>query len=358
MQSLLLARGKILHGVRFRRPALNLSSVRTASNNITPSSSSFLTKLAVVSAGLFGLSWWFIPSAAQSSQKQKSENQEEKLPALSRFRVNPFNNITLHFSGFHFYAHDMTRQVPAEHYCSHLADDVHQCVIYDSERLDARIIGIEYIVPERVFQTLPEEEKKYWHSHAFEVKSGALHDPLLPVTVENAVMTKLVNSYGKTIHTWQVDRGDKLPLGPPQLMMSFTGPNQLHPQLALERDSSGCIVESSAKRRQQRAHIVPNPVVEGADHWKSGTVYQVEMVPRKADKHYNPEGQGEDWRVTLPEPVPSLEAGEETGKGKMKQSAKTHVSVGGLWDGYQVTETTPLGAEACYQRDREGKKKQ
>lgn len=27
---------------------------------------------------------------------------------------------------------------------------------------------------------------------------------------------------GKTFHMWQYDRGDTLPLGPPQLMMSFT----------------------------------------------------------------------------------------------------------------------------------------
>ena len=28
-------------------------------------------------------------------------------------------------------------------------------------------------------------------------------------------MQKLVNTYGKTFHTWQVDRGDTLPLGIP-----------------------------------------------------------------------------------------------------------------------------------------------
>lgn len=29
----------------------------------------------------------------------------------------------------------------------------------------ARLIGIEYIITERLFRELPEEEKKYWHSH-------------------------------------------------------------------------------------------------------------------------------------------------------------------------------------------------
>jgi hypothetical protein len=39
------------------------------------------------------------------------------------------------------------------------------------------------------------------------------------------------NTYGKTFHTWQVDRGDVLPLGPPQLMMSATADGQVQPTL-------------------------------------------------------------------------------------------------------------------------------
>lgn len=29
----------------------------------------------------------------------------------------------------------------------------------------ARLIGLEYIISERLFRELPEQEKKYWHSH-------------------------------------------------------------------------------------------------------------------------------------------------------------------------------------------------
>ena len=38
--------------------------------------------------------------------------------------------------------------------------------------------------------------------------------------------------YGKTWHTWQVDRGDKLPLGILQLMMALTEDGQLDPKVA------------------------------------------------------------------------------------------------------------------------------
>ena len=29
----------------------------------------------------------------------------------------------------------------------------------------ARLIGVEYIISERLFKALPEEEKRFWHSH-------------------------------------------------------------------------------------------------------------------------------------------------------------------------------------------------
>lgn len=37
-------------------------------------------------------------------------------------------------------------------------------------------------------------------------------------------MQDIAPLYGKTYHFWQVDRGDRLPTGPPQLMGSFTSP--------------------------------------------------------------------------------------------------------------------------------------
>ena len=98
---------------------------------------------------------------------------------------------------------------------------MHQCVIYDSDKPNARLIGIEYIVTEKIFKELPEEEKKYWHSHIHEVKSGILVAPLVPDALEHQVMQKLVSTYGKTIHTWQVDK-HSLPLGAPSLMFSNT----------------------------------------------------------------------------------------------------------------------------------------
>lgn len=63
----------------------------------------------------------------------------------------------------------MCGQVVAHHFCSHVSGDMRQCIIYDSNKADAKLIGIEYIISRKLFETLPMEERKYWHSHEFEV---------------------------------------------------------------------------------------------------------------------------------------------------------------------------------------------
>ena len=118
----------------------------------------------------------------------------------------PLAAMSTYLNGFHFYADDMGRQVEAHHFCTHLAHDMHQCVIYDSNKPGARLIGIEYIVSEERFRRLPDEEKRLWHSHHYEVKSGELVAPGIPELAERTYFADLVSTYGKTFHTWQVDR--------------------------------------------------------------------------------------------------------------------------------------------------------
>lgn len=197
----------------------------------------------------------------------------------------PLSAIHAHVCGFHFYSGEMDRQVIAHHYCSHVNDEVMQCVIYDSDKKDAKLIGIEYIISARLFATLPPEEKKLWHSHVHEVKSGQLIAPRLPDAAEKELMEHLVGTYGKTWHTWQVDKDDTLPLGIPRLMMGFTAEGQANPKLVQARDDGYGI--SSAEKKKQREDI-PVPAIDpGADQWQQGKSIQLrehEISPVPAEK--------------------------------------------------------------------------
>jgi hypothetical protein len=172
----------------------------------------------------------------------------------------PIEKIHQHVCGLHYYANDKKRSVVAHHFCTHVNEDMHQCVIYDSDQPNARIIGIEYIITKKKFDTLPFDEKKYWHSHVYEVKSGTLFMPfasMVPRAVQDKVelkeMEHLVNTYGKTWHLWQVDRGDELPLGEPQLMMAYTKDGQMSDETIRDYESKYNI--SLAEKRNLRKDI-------------------------------------------------------------------------------------------------------
>ena len=178
----------------------------------------------------------------------------------------PVNNICEHVAGFHFYSGDIKRQIVAHHFCSVINEDFRQCLIYDSNEKKAKLIGVEYIISEKLYKSLPDDEARYWHSHIYEVKSGMLSCPHIPLIAEKEVMKELISTYGKTIHLWQIDRGDKLPFGPPQLMMAFTEDSQVNWDLIKKRDEA--YNTDSEERRADRADI-PEPVKDlRADGWR------------------------------------------------------------------------------------------
>lgn len=186
----------------------------------------------------------------------------------------PIDAMSTYLNGFHMYADDMGRQVEATHFCIHLEHDLHQCVIFDRNAPDARLIGIEYIISEERFRGLPEDEKRLWHSHHYEVKSGILTAPGIPDMAEHAYFEDLVTTYGKTFHTWQYDRDD-FPYGIPQLMMGFTEDGQASPELIQDRDNR--LGLSTTHKQQNRADIPTPDVAPGANTWESGRTVQTRI---------------------------------------------------------------------------------
>lgn len=185
----------------------------------------------------------------------------------------PIDAISTYLDGFHFQSGDMDTQMEAHHYCSVLNEDVIQCVIHDGNVAGARIIGLEYVIDERLFAALPEAEKDLWHSHVFEVKSGQLVAPGLPGAAERALMEKLVRTYGKTWHTWHGGSDQALPLGVPQLMMGFTADGQVDETMVVARDER--LGVDSRERREARRDIEAPPIAPGADAWQQGRVVQL-----------------------------------------------------------------------------------
>ena len=83
-------------------------------------------------------------------------------------------------------------------------------------------------------------------------------------TAETKEMEDVVGLYGKTYHFWQVDRGDKLPLGEPVLMGSFTDAEQLEGaagKALKDRDERYGV--STEQKKGKRGYVAEPEVHEG-----------------------------------------------------------------------------------------------
>jgi hypothetical protein len=133
------------------------------------------------------------------------------------------------------------------------------------------------MITPKLYENLPAEERKLWHSHVYEVKSGMLimPGPTVPgarqawEAAETQEMKQVVGLYGKVYHLWQTDRGDQLPLGPPKLMTSFTADDQFDFEKAVgERDKR--FGSDWRRKRELRRDIEEPKIHQDADSaWKT-----------------------------------------------------------------------------------------
>jgi hypothetical protein len=190
----------------------------------------------------------------------------------------PLKGFDVYVVGLHCAKDEPDEQMEAHHYCRVVNDDLLQCVLFDGNTREANLIGVEYIVSERLFDSLPEQEKSYWHPHNYEVLSGQLVAPGLPDVAERAFLKQLLNSYGKTWHTWHTGRhddrpGHDLPLGDPKLMWSFNRDGESDEALLRNRnDALGIDVGAKRAQRQQFVELAhPQCGVDAMKDRFSGT---------------------------------------------------------------------------------------
>jgi hypothetical protein len=174
--------------------------------------------------------------------------------------AGPLADFHAYLCAFHLLKKDPSVVIEAHHYCVGLNEDVHQCVVFDKNTKGARILGVEYIITDKLYRKLPDKEKKYYHPHSYEVTSGLLVAPTTPKDKEKGLMEYLVTTWGKTWHTWPDPKTD-LPMGEPVLMWAATKDGQVAEKLLDERDKAFAI--STPEIRKRRAYIGPVPQVDG-----------------------------------------------------------------------------------------------
>ena len=164
----------------------------------------------------------------------------------------PLGNHHLHFCGIHCAKKDSRIQIITQHYCGMVGEGMHQCLLYDSLGKNARLLGVEYIVSDEAFRKLPEEEKKFWHPHTYEVLGGGLISPSMKPAEEMAFMKGLLTTWGKTWHTWP-DPTTPVPMGEPMLMWSLTADGQEDKNVTAARDKEFGVTTADIRKKRIEA---------------------------------------------------------------------------------------------------------
>lgn len=197
------------------------------------------------------------PATAPPGQAKSGKTITLEAGAKLLQRSAPVNRFDIYLSGFHPMKERPEVQMEAHHYCHQVNEDFAQCVLFDGNTAKANMNGVEYIISEKLFNSLPQEERKYWHPHNGEILSGQLVAPGIPQVAEHELMEKKMNSYGKTWHVWHTGQagaaGDRLPLGPPMLAWSFSRDGEAQPGLVEARDKA--LGVNTTQKRKDRADL-------------------------------------------------------------------------------------------------------
>lgn len=194
------------------------------------------------------------PQSAPEGREKSAKTQVLEAGAKVIQSNAPPAAMDIYQVGFHPMKAEPLHQMEAHHFCRQVNEDFAQCALFDGNTQEANLNGVEYIISEKLFETLPEQERQYWHPHNYEILSGQLAAPNLPGVAEKALMRRKMNSYGKTWHVWNTGMagrpGDKIPLGAPMLAWSFNRDGELHPGVLESRDRL-MNLDSRAKRAQR-----------------------------------------------------------------------------------------------------------
>jgi hypothetical protein len=164
-----------------------------------------------------------VAQADDCSPDSKKTSDAKSSACTTGQDLAPIKQIGMYLDGYHTYRKekDVTgekqRQIRTAHYCKQINPDMFQCLIYDGNGANAKCIGVEYVITDALFKTLPAEEQKLWHAHDTEVDTGLLVLPGMPKDKEKEILTVLRSTHGKTWQVWP-DLSSKVPMGEPELM--------------------------------------------------------------------------------------------------------------------------------------------
>ena len=126
--------------------------------------------------------------------------------------TSPASGFTLHI--------DAKRHFPgnpdfvAHHWCRPAAGGITECQLYDSDAPNARLVGVETVVPTATWKTFNKSEQALWHYHRVEIPKVSAVMPDMSPAAAKKMTASLLETYGKVYLLWDPSTNNQ-PLGKP-----------------------------------------------------------------------------------------------------------------------------------------------
>ena len=117
----------------------------------------------------------------------------------------------LHFPG--------NKDLIAHHYCKEVAGGMTQCLLFDSDNADARLVGTEVIVGPDAYAKFSDSEKAMWHYHRDEVPKVSATLPDVSEEEGKKVLDSILETHGKVYLLWDPSTADG-PKGNPSVALT------------------------------------------------------------------------------------------------------------------------------------------
>ena len=114
--------------------------------------------------------------------------------------TNPTQGFTLHIDAERHFGNAYPTQV-AHHWCK-AVEGMTECLIFDGDANDARLVEVETIVSPAVYKTFAPQEQALWHYHKVEIpKVNAKLPDMTPAEAQKTVAA-MTDTYGKVWMLW------------------------------------------------------------------------------------------------------------------------------------------------------------
>jgi hypothetical protein len=113
----------------------------------------------------------------------------------------PASGFTLHIDAEQHFGDAHPKEI-AHHWCKNISASMIECLLFDSDRLDAKLVGVETVVPTTLWKTFGADEQALWHDHATEIPKVHATLPDTPKDQQAKIVASLMKTHGKIYVLW------------------------------------------------------------------------------------------------------------------------------------------------------------